>query len=136
MSKKTRACPFGKTVLGAWCTKTSGLTLKIMCCDINILTGCCSCGGSCDDEGKTGTAEQKKQRAEAQRQLEEAKRTGGASLKLKCEEKLVGNGASYRGCQMETWTGYRCQNWRSQRPHAHEFGQMVKAGANDQNAPG
>jgi len=35
------------------------------------------------------------------------------------DETVVGNGASYRGCQTKTELGFTCQPWASQTPHAH-----------------
>ena len=37
-----------------------------------------------------------------------------------CDEALTGtNDAGYRGCQTQTRSGYTCQRWDSQTPHAH-----------------
>jgi len=38
-----------------------------------------------------------------------------------CDEKYVGNGDDYRGCQNRTVDGLPCQKWTSQEPHSHRF---------------
>merc|ERR1719335_722664 len=43
-------CIFGASIFGTFkCGKSFGLTLKIMCCNINLVTGCSSCGKGCSD---------------------------------------------------------------------------------------
>jgi integrin beta 3 len=102
-------CIFGNTIFGVFkCGKSFGLTMKIMCCNINLITGCSSCGKGCSDSS-TGSSS-----AAATNAVN--KRGAGA---IKCSETLSGNGAGYRGCQTQTKSGSTCQKWSAQQPHTH-----------------
>merc|ERR1719326_1628373 len=102
-------CIFGMTILSIFkCGKSYGLTLKIMCCNINLVTGCSSCGKGCSDSS-TGSSSSAATNAVN-------KRGAGA---ISCSENLSGNGASYRGCQDRTTSGKVCQKWSAQNPHKH-----------------
>merc|ERR1719515_382446 len=102
-------CIFGPTILAIFkCGKSFGLTLKIMCCNINLITGCNSCGKGCSDSS-TGASN-----AAATNAVN--KRGSGA---ISCSENLSGNGAGYRGCQDRTTSGKVCQKWSAQNPHKH-----------------
>jgi len=102
-------CIFGASIFGTFkCGKSFGLTLKIMCCNINLVTGCSSCGKGCSDSS-TGASN-----AAATNAVN--KRGSGA---IQCSENLSGNGAGYRGCQDRTTSGKVCQKWSAQNPHKH-----------------
>merc|ERR1719267_399062 len=102
-------CIFGQTIFGVFkCGKSFGLTLKIMCCNINLVTGCSSCGKGCSDSSTGGHSSAATNNVN--------KRGAGA---ISCSENLSGNGAGYRGCQDTTQGGRTCQKWSAQNPHKH-----------------
>jgi hypothetical protein len=41
--------------------------------------------------------------------------------RLECSEAMTGNGQDYLGCQTVTRSGYTCQTWTAQSPHAHGY---------------
>lgn len=107
-------CPFGPKLFWIFkCSISHGITLKVMCCAINIMTGCQSCGtagkGSCTPKGMKVSEEVKKV-------TQKAIATGGAAA-IKCTTTPPVRGRAwggyaarrYRGCLSTTMSGRRCR---------------------------
>jgi len=102
-------CPFGQVIFGAFkCTQSYGLTMKIMCCNIDLITGCSNCGsGGCGKKDASKTAK-----------VNNAVTSGGSGG-MSCSENMSGKGSGYRGCQDHSQSGRSCQKWSAQQPHKH-----------------
>jgi len=117
-------CVLGPKVFGFGCSESFGITMLLLCCKIDITTGCQSCGkGGCEGAGGE-SAPSGSSKAEIDKAIESA---------TSCDENLSGKGQNYRGCQTRSKSGKECQKWTSQYPHTHNFG--TKA-TNNQNGLG
>merc|ERR1719224_167875 len=81
-------CPFGTTLVSIGlptvkCAQSYGLTMKIMCCNINLVTGCNSCGKGCSDSS-TGSAS-----SSASTATDNSVNSGGSGS-IACTETLSG----------------------------------------------
>jgi len=49
-----------------------------------------------------------------------------ASVRTDCDESMTGDGSDYKGCQTRTSSGYTCQEWSQDFPHAHSTGKSLE----------
>jgi hypothetical protein len=116
------------------CMQSFGVVLKLLCCKINLATGCSDCGskGGCPGpdgmDGSTASRLDDSQQAAYRENID----SGGASA-VGCVETLSGNGAGYRGCQVVTRSGRVCQKWSTQHPHKHGYTTTTADGLGDHN---
>lgn len=115
-------CVLGQSVWGFGCGEGLGLVLKLLCCFLNLTTGCQGCGkGGCEEDTVAD--------APTQEEIEAA-----VAAAESCDETITGNGADYRGCQTRTKGGLECQKWSVQYPH--KWNPAVAYSANQQRGLG
>jgi len=119
-------CIFGPSVLTFGCFSSLGVTVKILCCTVDMTNGCQNCDpneANCDEaeahpEMLAAPINQQGQAVSWQT----IRAAVGDDLTVKwanfCVEQLNA-GANYKGCQTKTLSGRTCQKWYMQTPHKH-----------------